>query len=482
MIDETFQESYKQSHDKKFLCRLFRIQSDDGSIRMSIEVMLHTGGHVFYQLPKEYWLGTTELLDWDDELDILFFTTNGKTKAFIYDVTYLTLVEKDIDLPPKDFLYWNSEKKEWLARHYLFSVKAEDMEPENPMSVQYKPGNYYETLNVLKLPYDEDNSPKYIIEDSNSERFKVILRKTGKIHKISPTMWEIGVIDIENFTWVVERLPYIVKEDGIDQSHDHKVECYGFDKKMEHVYLFRYFLDKILEDNKLNIFINDFEPHRPANVVWDSGDSCWRAVIKGEVISPRPFYFDNMYSMCLPVEGKPLPIEVLEALPANEVLKERIAELKIRRKKEMEEKYAQDNTSADEIFKRMRKANRNLGERHMISVPTGRGNQHKKRAGSGDFLTSKWFIVLISLLLLGATIGMIAYTASGNPLPPVAARNLFTAIATLFMLDTGLIVSNVSKKKEILQLHPPQSPTNDDGLYFAVRPDCHPHRTVLRHG
>lgn len=152
MIDENFQESSIRSCDGKFLCRLFRIESDDNSIHMSIEVKQHE--RVIYALPKEYWLGTEELLDWDIDQNILFFTVNGRTKVFIYDVTSMTIVSRDI--LPTDELLWDDQKKQWEINSYYTMVKGDKRQSGV-------------LRNILALPYAIDKPIRNHIEETKVE-------------------------------------------------------------------------------------------------------------------------------------------------------------------------------------------------------------------------------------------------------------------------------------------------------------------------
>ena len=376
MIDESFTESFKSSCDKRYTCRLFRIPSDDGSIHMSIEVMMRNGGYVFYQLPNQFWLGTSELLDWDSQLDILFFTTNGQTKAFIFDVTFLNLVSTDIKLDPKDRLIWDDETKHWIIQKYLFTVREEDQNEKNPMHANYKPGNYFEQILALELPDPDYNSPRYKIIDTPYKRFKFVLKKVFKQHNSEHTIWELGIADTKNLTWVVKKLPYFIKgADTLRLSHNKNVSTYGFSTDLNYVYLFLIDLESVEKEQKVSLFIHDFEPMRPAEVVWDEKDSFWRAVINGEVIAPRPFYYDNTYSSYLPVEGTPLPSDILELLP--------------------KESLSQPTTAGQTI--------------NSAVDPQTSGNptlpEDKKEEDS--FLTSGWFLLLIFLLM--AATGLCIY-------------------------------------------------------------------------
>ena len=437
MIDKTFREAYKQSHDSKYLCRLFRIDSDDGSIRMSIEVMTYSKRLVFYHLPEEYWLGTTELLDWDAEQNILFFTTNNQTKAFIYDVTFLTLVSCDIKLRnPKDYLWWDEKNKCWMIKSFVLSVKQNDDAEDNPMTRQYTPGDYYETIPALKLPYPSEEEPAHKIISTPKSYYKLVLTKLDKRHPVEPTMWQMGIIDMRNYTWVVERLPYIVKgEESIIFNRGNMVECYGFDKNMNNLILFRFELKSIEEKNKVILYINDFYPHHPAFVTLDPEYSCWRAVINGEMVCPRPFYFDNMYSEGRDIEGSPIPLEVLVALSENDKsdgrTKEYIESLKAEKKEIPKEESIQNNTPAEAISEQTSTSNSQTAER---AVPLGT----VKRINFG-FLTSNWFIAQTTIFLLGAIIYLIAFKLEGT-LSPSTTTILYAIIAILFVLDAFIII------------------------------------------
>lgn len=445
MIDETFQESYKQSHDNKFLCRLFRIQSDDGSIRMSIEVMTYPKKLVFYHLPEEYWLGTKELLDWDAEQNILFFTTNNQTKAFIYDVTFLTIVSCDIKLKnPKDFLWWDDKNKCWMIKSFVLSVKQNDDAEDNPMTRQFKPGDYYESILALKLPYPSEEEPAYKIISTPKKYFKLVFKKLDKRHPVEPTMWQMGIIDIRNYTWVVEQLPYIVKgEEAIVFNRDNMVECYGFDKNMNCLTLFRFELNTIEERNKVILHINDFYPHHPAFVILDPEDSFWRAVINGEVICPRPFYFDNMYSEGWDIEGRPIPLEVLVALSENdksdERTKEYIESIKAEKKEVSKEESIENNTPTGEISEQSSRSDKPTVDRTVPLEKTG--NTVKRK--NFEFLISNWFIAQTTIFLLGAIIYLIAFKLEGT-LSPSTTKTLYAIISILFVLDAFIIIQRTT--------------------------------------
>ena len=325
MIDHNFTEANKRSCSGHYVARLFRIpDADDGSIRMSIEISKYKGGYVIFQLPDKYWLGINDQLDWDAQEDIFFWTCNDNKRAFIYDVTFDTYIGADTNLNEKDRLEWNEEQKCWIRYDFLYTIKAPE-EDEYAIPIRQKPGDYFEKSVLLKLPYSDSTEPPYKVVLTNSDRFLFVLNQAQKAQAVEPTMWEMSLIDIKNNTWVVKSFPFHVRSNSIREGNG-MMQCYGYDPSHTTFFIFRFRLDDILNEKKVEVFVHDFGPAKPERVVWDGEGNTWRAVFNGEIVYPRPFYFDNMYPEDFPIDGTRLSVEVLKLLSQNDDVKRLIAE------------------------------------------------------------------------------------------------------------------------------------------------------------
>lgn len=469
-MDKDFTEGYRLSYDKSYAVRLFRLpDADDGSIRLSIEVMMRDGGYVFFKLPDNLWLTpdnpvrTGDLLNWDEDRHILFFTTNDQAKAFIYDVALGKLVCRDIE-PHDSNLEWDENKKRWMLPHVITKTygqyQMKQVESMPVLDLNAPEADLYNLASVKDgtpgpTPRNKEEDPNHIVIETPDKGFYLLLTKVQKSRPSDPTLWEVEVIDAERNAIVTEKLPFLITGSDAIRFHKGRVHMHGVGKGggVSNSYIFHITPKDTLTKDTLDVFVQDFAPTHPESYIWDG--EFWRAVIKGKVIYPGRFYYDNMYYEKFPLCEKPLPASVLEVLPQTDELRKLIEERKVEEQKEKErkakkeeEEYARNNTPAEEIFERMGPLNRNFRERHKDNSPktevkTGGGNTKE----GGNFLTSNWFIVIVTALLLGVTIGIIAYTATGNHLPPVAARNLFSAWAMLITLDSSLIIARRFEKK-----------------------------------
>lgn len=311
MIDENFKEAVKRSSDGKFLCRLFRIGSDDGSIHMSISV--EEGGRTLYKLPENYWLGIQELLDWDKDQNILFFTVNGRTKVFIYDVTFMTIVSYDI--LPTDELRWDDVRKQWEINSHYNIIKG-DLRQSGVLR------------NTLALPYANDvEQPQYKILPTNKSQIYIVLKKVEKTLPVQPDLWEIGILNTKTLTWMVETLPYLVKgESSIHLCRHDVLSCYGFSKKGFNVVIFRCEFDEIETKNCVSLYVHD--NGQAQSMSWDNSDEWWRMVVNNKVIYPGRFYYDNIYNDTVYVKPVPIQNEILELLPLDRQARKHIEETK----------------------------------------------------------------------------------------------------------------------------------------------------------
>ena len=113
------------------------------------------------------------------------------------------------------------------------------------------------------------------------------------------------------------------------------------------------------------------------------------------------------------------------------------------RNRQVEEEFERNNTSGKEIQSRMgRKAKR---IRHK-APSTSRRSSSKVRIG--NFMGSKFALVLAIVLLVAMIAAFIVYVASRNRVGPVAARNLFTAIALVVVFLVVTIRTRLSDKYE----------------------------------
>ena len=432
MADESFKERYKPSFDGSYVIRLFRLpDEDDGLERFSFEVMLRSGGFVVYKLPETFWMAKMDQLDWCKDGNILFFTVLGLQKAFIYDVTFMTQVS--CDLKPNDRIRWDEENKVWriFESQIAFTNAAHQLNYGT---------NYY-----LKLPYPSDASlPGIKVISMPNSRYVLVLNKLRKEKYFEPDMWKMGIVDMERLLWVVEEFPYhVFGEETVRFRNDHYLECYGLNPQRTSCYLFRFNCDDIPDQGKLKVFVNDFSPMYPEKVVWEEENQCWRAVIKGVLIHPRPFYFDNTYFEELPVVLRPVPLDIMERLPISEKQQAQLEALRQEKKRQMEEEFERNNTSGEEILSRMGKKPKRVRHRKLFN-PRRRRSSSKVRNKS--FMGSKLALVLAIVLLVAMVAAFIAYVASGNRVGPVAARNLFTAIALVVVFLVVTIRSRLSGK------------------------------------
>ena len=474
-MDKDFTEGYKLSYDKAYAVRLFRLpDAEDGSIRLSIEVMMRDGGYVFFKLPENLWLTpdnpvrSGDLLDWDNDRHILFFTTNDQSKAFIYDVALGKLVCRDIE-PHDGNLEWDENNKRWLLPYVVTFTRGQFQTKQvqsMPMLDLNAPEADLYNLAAVKgstpkpTPRNKEEDSDHIVLDTPDARFYLLLTKAQKHSPSDPTLWEVELIDAKRHAIVSEKLPFLITGSDAIRFHGERVHMHGVGRNADisYGYIFHITPTDTLNKDTLNMFVQDFAPTHPESFIWDG--EFWRAVIKGKVIYPGRFYFDNMYYEKIPLCEKPLPTSVLKVLPQTDDLQKLIEERKAKELKRKQEEYDRDNTPADEIFKRMEESNRNLRSRHNNREPAGESKMPKRSKTGGrswDFLTSNWFIVLVTLLMVAAVFGMLAYSAAGNHIPPVAARNLYTAIVALFVLDFNVIVARTQKDKKPYDFTLPQS-------------------------
>ena len=441
MANESFQERYKPSFDGSYVIRLFRLpDEDDGLEKFSFELTSRSGGFVIYKLPETLWMAKIDQLDWCRDSNILFFTVLGLQKAFIYDIIFMTQVS--CDLKPNDRIRWDEENKAWriFESHVAITNAAHQLNYGT---------NYY-----LKLPYPSDSSqPDIKVIPMPNSRYVLVLNKLKKAKYFEPDMWKMGIVDMERLLWVVEEFPYhILGEETVRFRKDHYLECYGLNPHRTSCYLFRFNCDDIPEQGKLKVFVNDFSPMYPEKVVWEEENQCWRAVIKGVVIHPRPFYFDNTYFEELPVVSRPVPLGIMEKLPISEKQQSQVEALRQERKRQIEEEFERNNTSGKEILSRMGKKPKRVRHRKLFNPRRRRSSSSKVR--NNGFMGSKLALVLAIVLLVAMIAAFIAYVASGNRVGPVAARNLFTAIALAVVFLVVTIRSRLSDKYDINYVMP----------------------------
>ncbi len=436
MANESFTDHMKPSYDGRFVIRLFRLPDEEDAKRYSFEVLLDSGGFVVYKLPEAYWMDQTDQLNWCRDSNTLFFTVLNYKKAFIYDVTFMTQIS--CDLRPNDRIRWDEDNRMWR-------IFESQVDITNAVKQLEFGQNYH-----LKLPYPSNaNQPCVKVIHTPNSRYVVVLSRLTKSKHYEPYMWKMGIVDMEKLSWVVEEFPYhVMGEESVRFRDDHYLECYGLDLRRTGCYLFRFNCDDIPEQGKLKVFVNDFSPMYPEKVVWEEENQCWRAVIKGVVIHPRPFYFDNTYIVELPVVSIPVPLDILERLPYSEEQKSQVDTLRQERKRQMEEEFERNNTSGADILARMGKQPKKV-KRKVPSSPRQRRRCFSSRARIGSFMESKFALVLAIVILVVMIAAFFAFVASGNEIGPVATKNLFTAIAMVVVFLTITIGNRMRDKYNI---------------------------------
>ena len=113
------------------------------------------------------------------------------------------------------------------------------------------------------------------------------------------------------------------------------------------------------------------------------------------------------------------------------------------RNNQVEEGFERNNTSGKEILSRMGKKTKRV--RHKARSTSRRSFSKARIRG---FMGSKFALVLAIVLLVAMIAAFIAYVASGNRVGPVAARNLFTAIALAVAFLVVTIRTRLSDKYE----------------------------------
>lgn len=404
MNGETFKDACKKSYDGTFIMKLFQLPTHDGTLRLSIQVMT-SGGRVFFQLPNHFWLESNDLIDWSENANIAFFTVKGRKMAFIYDVTFMSQVS--CDLKPNDRLEWDEAKKCWTITEVEFSTVQNGQE--------YVAGS----KRNLRLPYlKEKTKEKYKVIPLPNERYTLVLTKVDRNNPMEPDLWTVGIVDLDEFIWAVEALPYYVKEEAVRINKGRVAEFYGFDKGLKSCSLFRFDCDEIGEQGCLRLYVNGFGSAYPERVIWEESSKCWRVVIQGEVIRPRPFYYDDMYSKDLPMGSKDVELEVLKLLPENEKVQCRIESSE--KKKEGSEDLPLDDFSGDET----------------LSETNERSKLIKK-------------IKLVVFLLLVIDFGALMYTAklnAGYERGPAFRYTVAFAIIGVTLLIVGMVLPTPKDK------------------------------------
>ena len=116
------------------------------------------------------------------------------------------------------------------------------------------------------------------------------------------------------------------------------------------------------------------------------------------------------------------------------------------RNRQIEEEFERNNTSGEEILSRMGKKTKRVRHRKLSNPRRCRSSSKVRNKG---FMGSKLALVLAIVLLVAMIVAFIAYVASGNRVGPVAARNLFTAIALAVVFFVVTISSRLSDKYNI---------------------------------
>ena len=454
MIDKDFKESYRLSHDEAFAVRLFRLpDADDGTLRLSIEVMTYPSSKVFFKLPEDLWMTpdnpilSGDLLNWDNERDILFFTTHDQGWAYIYDITLGKIVSKEIETHTRN-LDWDYENKRWVLPYVVTFTKGQQKSSKimslpvldlNAPAIDLHHLKTVDTETPKPTSLNDNSETERIILETPDRRFFLLLTKKPNSLQKKLELWEVRVIDIENATITTSALPFLVTGSDAIRFKNSTVHLHGVNPSANNSYIFNFNLRDLYKDDPLKVFVQDFEPTHPETIIWDG--QFWRAVINGKVIIPGHFYFDNMYIENVVRCQEPIPTNLLRILPITEESRKIHETLLANERKRKAAEHERANTPADEIFRRMDGLNHNPKRRHSPKTKEPKAEKRSSRRNSGDFLTSDWFLLLITLLLVGMTFGAFFYVNSGHNLRPVATYRLFSAWATLMIAEISIILA-----------------------------------------
>lgn len=417
---------------------IYFIDTPDGETTdreyLTMEI-IDTAGRVFFSLPPNLWMLKEDWADWVPDTDILFLTACNRKHFFIYDVEHKW--QTSHTLRDNEDMKWNEQDHCFLCTRHEYTI-----EENTSKRVHY---TVRERVELTDPMAGAEDTRVLLTADKT---IGVLLRKTKIDNTVwDKDVWQISVFDNKMHCIRIEDFGLYAVNDCVRISEDNHLNFVAVDGKHKYFYTVRFRLTDaggkttiLGTDHNCTAHVVEFPPITLERFDWVAEDKCYRAVINSAVIRPTRFYFDNMYNWDLKVVNIPLPLAVrLLVEPDNERLRQQQQQEQQKRLDELNRRFEQNNTPAEEIFER---AKDHKPEPRRTPKSGGKSAPLPQKYKAGLLLAAATLLVIG--LLAGAFIGV----AGGGYIGGTATRNLASAIIGVITLWILAIYNFRSARKD----------------------------------
>lgn len=410
----------KLSPSGRYICNIYQ---DKQTRLFTLELITKVGGFEFYHLPEdEEQMTPSDIVVWGAGEDVLFYSTGNFKRVHAYDIPHRQTCSKDV--PDGQVVVYDGVSK-LLFKKKLYSDGKKD---------------YYSTEDELAFSDCMAGEPAAKVLPLTNSPMTLWLRKKSITQYYGRDVWQIAVCSTEKRKLLTDDIGLYAIENSIRSAKEGWINFYGYKADEQAFFWVNYHV------GEQEIFVLEYPDTKPImDMRWVEKDGCWRAIINGEVISPRPFYYDNLYSLPVKIQAQSIPLELLELIePGSEEVKRQRAEQKAKRLAETKALYEANNTSADDLIRRASGGESRFwqGLKMRRRERTVEAQDRKRRAASSmTYGDTVLYFVLITLLFLGMVVGAVMYVAYNGYLGPVAMRNIFSSGAALFMGWVATIIN-----------------------------------------
>lgn len=363
-------------------------------------------GLEFYRpLETDGTLYSLDQLDWAKSKDMLFFSTEYQKRIFLFDLDHFQLYSKEVS--KTHTIWWADDEERWHVQERLFSSGGKD---------------YFSTVDLLEPQDPMANAPEHKIVDIPDSDYCLWLQQYT-VHTYDRKVWKIAVFSKSRFELVMEDLGYYAIEDSLRVGKNMYYNFYGFNAKDSALCVVNF-----RPEEKFELFIWECPPQVPMRMEWVEEEGFWRAVINHTLIRPKPFYYDNLYSVRVKMTSKSIsiPLEL-----ANLVAKE-MPELQSQRDRIEAEsrqaaisRHAEENTSSEDLIRRA------SGETQFFQrLKAKRFLAHREKPSRRPVIS----FVAATVLIIAIPTAVAFASANGWRLGGTAMRNIVTTLVMLLTL------------------------------------------------
>ena len=420
-LDKFTSQGVKISPSERYYAEIFK--TPDGIYTFCVKTK---EGLTFYNpVESDGVMYSDEQLDWAKKKDLLFFTTNHLHRIFLFDLEHFQFYSTDV--PENHGIWWEETENRWHIKERLFSSGGKD---------------FWGICGVLGTKEDPMlKEPENKIIDIPDSKYSLWLQKYTT-HTYDRKVWKIAVFTKSDFRIIVEDLGYYAIENSLRQGKDKYYNFYGFRADEEALCVVNFCPDK-----KFELYVWECPPHVPMCMEWVEEEMFWRAVINHTVIRPRPFYFDNLYSVPLKTTNISIPLELTNLLlsehPEQKELQELRKKLVHEQQQEILNEHEQQNTSSEELISRA------YGETQLFQrlkakyfMPNKHKNHNPKRRSIISFIVA-------TVLLIAVPVAVAFASANGWRIGGVTLKNIagiIILLATLWIASLTDLIANRKKK------------------------------------